>query len=200
MAGLVVGAVGVCLQFAISIPASLAAGRSLGGSLVWFFSYFTILTNVAALLVLSASITGRPAFFSRALAKTTVAVAISVVSIVYAAVLAHLWKPEGLFWLADILLHYISPAIYVLWWLTEGRSGTARAGDIPRVLAYPLAYLCWVLARGAAAGEYPYPFLDLTVRSMADVATAAVLVLALFVAVSLAVVAADRFLPRKTSR
>lgn len=51
MAGLVIGLIGLVLQFTITVPASMAAGRSLLGSIVFYFSFFTILTNIAAVLV-----------------------------------------------------------------------------------------------------------------------------------------------------
>ena len=51
LAGLSVGLVALILQFALTVPASMAAGRSLGGSIVFYFSFFTILSNIAAVMV-----------------------------------------------------------------------------------------------------------------------------------------------------
>lgn len=41
-AGLVVGLIALALQFSITIPASMEAGRGLFGSIVFYFSFFTI--------------------------------------------------------------------------------------------------------------------------------------------------------------
>jgi len=194
--GLAAGLAGLALQFSISIPASLETGRGLGGALVWFFSFFTILTNIAAILVYAAALIGTPAWFGRSGVRAGVAVAMAVVGIVYATVLAQLWQPRGLFLIADTTLHYVTPALFTLWWLTVGRNGASRLADIPLWLIYPLAYLGWVLARGAFVTEYPYPFLDLNVKSPYQVAQSSLMMLCLFLVVSLAAVAADRFLPK----
>ena len=51
IAGLAIGFAALVLQFAITMPASMAAGRSLLGSIVFYFSFFTILTNIGAVLI-----------------------------------------------------------------------------------------------------------------------------------------------------
>ena len=60
VAGLVVGLSALVVQFALSIPASMEAGRSLAGSVVHYFSYFTILTNILVVLVHLAALLGAP--------------------------------------------------------------------------------------------------------------------------------------------
>lgn len=195
MLGLVVGIAGLVLQFTLSIPSSMAAGRSLLSSLIWFFSFFTILTNVGAVLVYMAVLTGRPGWFRRDSVQAGVLVAIVVVCIVYATVLAALWQPRGLFVLADVVLHYVAPAIFTIWWVGFARAGTTGLRDMAGWLAYPLAYLGWVMLRGAFAGEYPYPFLDLTVNSLAQVLLSSAAILGLFIVVSAIAVAADRLPP-----
>ena len=118
IAGLVIGLAGLVLQFCISIPASMEAGRSLLGSIVFLFSFFTILTNIGAVLVYTSllSSTGYawlPGFAGSRM-RAGVAVSITLVFIVYATVLARLWHPQGLFLFCDILLHYVTPVLFVL--------------------------------------------------------------------------------------
>lgn len=193
--GITVGLCALLLQFAIAIPASIEGGRSVTGSIVWFFSFFTILTNIAVLLVYLEQLTGAPAFFGSAAARAGVLVAICAVALVYALVLASLWEPAGLLLVADTLLHYVCPAVFVAWWIFLGRDGTLAVSDSPLWLLYPLIYLCWAMLQGAFTGEYPYPFLDLGVKSLSQVAVASVTMLGLFVLICIAVLAADRFLP-----
>lgn len=50
-AGLIVGLIGLVLQACITIAASMQAGRGFLGSVVFLFSFFTILTNIGAVLV-----------------------------------------------------------------------------------------------------------------------------------------------------
>ncbi|TPN88297.1 hypothetical protein FJ988_04400 [Mesorhizobium sp. CU3] len=200
IAGLVIGLIALVLQFAISIPASIAAGRSLLGSIVFLFSFFTILTNIAAVLVHAALISPSgyawfPAFAGKRM-RAGVAVAITLVFIVYATVLSGLWQPQGLFLLCDVLLHYVTPLIFVLWWLIAGADGTTRWRDISWWMIYPLAYLAYVLIRAPFAGEVPYPFLDVAKNGAASVALASLAVTALFVGLSVLAVLVDHGVAR----
>lgn len=201
IAGLVVGLAGLILQFAITIPASLAAGRSLLGSIVFYFSFFTILTNIAAVLVHAALLSSArhawvSAFGSQRL-RAGVAVAISVVAIVYLVVLAPLWQPQGMFLICDILLHYIAPALFVLWWLMAGAEGTSRWSDIAAWLSYPVLYVAYALVRAPFAGEVPYPFLDAGKNGYGGVAASALGVAALFVVLGICVVSADKVIGQR---
>jgi len=194
--GLVAGAFGLTTQFSISIPAAMETGRSLPGALVWFFSYFTILTNMLAVCVhigfLWAGRTGRDNFLSSALVKGNTVVAIAVVGLVYHFLLAGLWAPKGLFHLCDILLHYVAPAAFVLWWLTEGADGRTRWRDPFLWLIYPLVYSLYALARGAATGDVPYPFLDAANGYAAVLASMAGLLLMFMILGGLAVLTDHR--------
>ncbi|WP_192253918.1 Pr6Pr family membrane protein [Mesorhizobium silamurunense] len=200
IAGLVIGLIALVLQFAITVPASMAAGRSLLGSIVFYFSFFTILTNIAAVLVHASllSPTGYawfPAFAGRRM-RAGVAVAITLVFIVYSTVLARLWAPEGLFLLCDILLHYVTPLIFVLWWLIAGTDGKTRWRDISWWMIYPIAYLACALIRSPFAGEVPYPFLDVGKNGAASVAISALATTALFLGLCVLAVFADHGVAR----
>ncbi|MDX8439669.1 Pr6Pr family membrane protein [Mesorhizobium australafricanum] len=200
MAGLVIGLIGVVLQFAITIPASMAAGRSLLGSIVFYFSFFTVLTNIAAVMVHAALVSPAgyawfPAFAGQRM-RAGVAVAITLVFIVYTTVLAGLWQPQGLFLLCDILLHYITPFIFVVWWLITGADGSTRWRDISWWMIYPIAYLAYALIRAPFAGEVPYPFLDVAKNGAANVAVSALAITALFVALSVLAVLVDHGIGR----
>ncbi|MBN9551234.1 MAG: Pr6Pr family membrane protein [Alphaproteobacteria bacterium] len=200
IAGLVIGLTGLVLQICITVPASMAAGRSFLGSIVFYLSFFTILTNIAAALVHASLLSPSgyawfPAFAGPRL-RAGVAVSISLVFIVYATVLARLWQPQGLFLLCDILLHYVTPALFVLWWLIAGADGSTRWRDISRWIVYPLTYLAYVLLRAPMAGEVPYPFLNVEKNGAASVAVSALATTALFLALSVIAVSADHWLAR----
>ncbi|MDX8527692.1 Pr6Pr family membrane protein [Mesorhizobium sp. MSK_1335] len=200
IAGLVIGVAALVLQFSITMPASMAAGRTLLGSIVFYFSFFTILTNIAAVLVHAALVSPAgyawfPAFAGQRM-RAGVAVAVTLVFIVYATVLARLWQPQGLFLLCDILLHYITPLIFVLWWLIAGADGTTRWRDISWWMIYPIAYLAYALIRAPFAGEVPYPFLDVAKNGAAQVAVSALAVTALFIGLSVLAVLVDHGIGR----
>jgi hypothetical protein len=200
IAGLVVGLAGLVLQFCISIPASMEAGRSLLGSIVFLFSFFTILTNIGAVLVHTSllSSTGYawlPAFAGPRM-RAGVAISIALVFIVYATVLARLWQPQGLFLLCDVLLHYVTPVLFVLWWLVSGADGKTSWSDISWWMAYPIAYLAYALARAPIAGEVPYPFLDVAKNGVASVALAALAVTGVFLVLCILAVLTDKGVSR----
>lgn len=197
--GLVLGLAGLAAQFAWSIPAYLDAGMSLPGSVIAILGYFTILTNIGVLLVYAAALTGQPAFFARNGSRAAVAMSIAVVCIVYHFVLASLWQPSGLLFFADITLHYVTPLFYGVWWLTQGRSGSSHWSDLPWWLIYPLVYLVYALSNGGLTGTYAYPFIDVGAKGATNVAISVGIMLALFAVVGLAVICADRMLPRSRS-
>ncbi|RUW69346.1 Pr6Pr family membrane protein [Mesorhizobium sp. M4B.F.Ca.ET.049.02.1.2] len=199
-AGLSVGLIGLVLQASITIPASMEAGRGFLGSVVFLFSFFTILTNIGAVLVHTSLLSPSgyawfPAFAGSRL-RAGVAVAISLVFIVYATVLARLWQPQGLFLLCDMLLHYVTPALFVLWWLIAGADGTTRWRDISWWMVYPLAYLAYVLLRAPIAGEVPYPFLSVEKNGAASVAVSALATTGLFLLLCVIAVFADHWVAR----
>ncbi|KRB31557.1 MULTISPECIES: Pr6Pr family membrane protein [Mesorhizobium] len=200
VAGLAIGLAGLVLQFCLTIPASMEAGRSLLGSIVFYFSFFTILTNIGAVLVHTSLLSSSgyawlPAFAGPRM-RAGVAVSIALVLIVYATVLARLWQPQGLFLLCDVLLHYVTPVIFVLWWLISGADGRTRWSDISWWVLYPIAYLAYALARAPFAGEVPYPFLDVAKNGATSVAIAALAITALFLVICVVAVLADRGVAR----
>lgn len=199
IAGFAIGLFALLLQLWLTIPARMAAGHGLIEAIVFYFSYFTILSNIAAVGVYaSALFPGKVKILDKlnsAISRATVAVCITIVGLVYVTVLAKIWAPEGLFWLCDVLLHYAAPTIFVVWWLTAGRSATLRLPDAIKFLPAPILYLTYALIRGALTGTYPYPFLDVAALGGAAVALNSFGVAALFFAFSLLAVLIDRNLP-----
>lgn len=155
---------------------------SLARTTVAFLSYFTILTNMLVTISLIVPLL-KPGckgarFFSRPAVITSVAGYITLVALIYALLLRHLWHPTGLQWLADELLHSVIPAGYVLYWLIFVPKGTLKWTLIFPWLLYPLAYFIYTLLRGFIAGVYPYPFIDVNTLGYGAVLLNAVMVLA----------------------
>lgn len=159
-----------------------------------YFSYFTILSNLLVLLVSAAAASQAGGFFARPPVQGGVALCIAVTMGIYFNVLRHLWQPQGAQWWADTGLHYAVPLLYLLWWLRCVPHGDLRWRDLPRWLLFPLAYLGWVLLRGAWVREYPYPFLDLGVHGAATVMRNACGVLGVFLVAGSLIVVVDRLL------
>jgi len=120
--------------------------------------FFTILTNALTMLFMAAV-----GFGIRAADRVlgVVVVAIAGVGVLYHVLLAHLWEPEGLVWLADHGVHTAIPILGVLWWFVYVPSGVLRWRDLPLAGIWPLTYSAYALTRASWSEFYPYPFLDL---------------------------------------
>lgn len=175
---------GLILQYAL-----MAKGRE-GGALVEatvnFFSYFTILSNILAALCLTMpwlaprSAAGR--FFADPSVRTAAALYMTVTGTIYVLVLRHLWAPQGLQWVADTLLHYVAPVLFVFDWLALSPKRTLPWRSVLAWLLFPLAFGAYSLVRGSLSGFYPYPFIDAGALGLPHVlANMAILVAAFFV-------------------
>jgi hypothetical protein len=113
------GILALALQFWLEVH--LPRGQGLFKSAVNFFSYFTILANGAAalamLMPLIAPDSGVGRFLSKHSVRTAIAGYLIVVGITYALFLRHVGNDHGLERFADQLMHYITPAMFVIDWL-----------------------------------------------------------------------------------
>jgi hypothetical protein len=136
---------------------------SLPGTIVQFFSYFTILTNIlvalyfTVLLLKNRKEEGR---FTNPKATTAITIYITIVGIVYNLVLRFLWDPQGWQLVADELLHTVIPLLFLLYWFLFVKRRNLQWKDAFLWLIYPFVYLLYVFSRGAITGLYPYPFID----------------------------------------
>jgi hypothetical protein len=137
---------------------SLGLYGDLLGALSGVSQYFTVLTNLLVLVAMGAVGLGRR---PPGKAVWAVVVAIAGVGVVYHAVLAQLWQPQGMAWLADQGLHTIVPVLTVAWWLAFAPRRAAGWRDLPLAVIWPLTYCIYALARAEFSGFYPYPFIDL---------------------------------------
>ncbi len=167
-------------------------------TIVRFFSYYTILTNLLVACCFTGIVLKRkqakPAFFAdhRTLAAT--AVYITIVGAVYNTILRHLWAPEGLQFVVDELLHTINPLYYLAYWtFFAPKEGLKWAHAFPWLI-YPLAYFIFILTRGSFSGFYPYPFIDVAVLGWGNVLLNSAGITAAFVMLSLTIIAASKVL------
>lgn len=206
LVGLVVGLLGLAINLAIILPSLTTvstgnpAALSVPAALVSFWTYFTHLTNLGLVLVYIASLgVWRGLGWLRG-PRTAAAMAVygTLVTVYYHFMLAPHLQFEGALLVATVLLHYLAPLCYLGWWATAMPHGQLRLADLPWLLVPGLAYVGWVLARGALTGEYPYDILDagrfgyLTVGIGVGVLAVAVLALAGLVLLADRLLAGDR--------
>ena len=169
---------------ALGIAAIVEAVVDRTGGLVNFFSFFTIESNLVAIVVLLVGGAVDPRARGWAWVRGAVTFFMVVTGIVYAVLLAN--ADVGLIaaWVNSVL-HEVLPAVLLVDWLcfppwpfgpvvggpvvggpvvggpvVGGSVDGGRPWPALAWLAYPLAYLAYSLSRGAAVGWYPYPFLD----------------------------------------
>ena len=137
---------------------------SIPETIIRYFSFFTILTNIIIalcctfILVKPASGAGR--FFSGTDTLTAIAVYITVVGIVYNIILRFLWKPEGLQLVVDELLHTVIPVLFIVMWFVITSRQSLKWKNIFPWLLFPLLYIIYIMIRGAFSKFYPYPFIN----------------------------------------
>ena len=192
------GWAGLTIQLYLIGYSRWMADASLLGGLVNFFSFFTVLTNTLAAVVLSYALVNRPSaarqFFLRPAVSSGIAVSIVVVGLAYSLLLRHLWSPEGWQFIADELLHDVMPLLFLGYWWFCVPKGALRLRHVGYWVIYPLVYFAYVLLRGHALGQYQYPFIDVGTLGYPQVLMNAGGILLGFVLVALALVGLDKIL------
>jgi hypothetical protein len=129
--------------------------------LVRFFSYFTIQSNLLV-LALATSLVLDPARDGRRwrVLHADALLGIIVTGLVYITVLNGQVQHHGIdIWL-NAGFHYVAPLWTLVGWLLFGPRPRLDRGTAGWMLAWPLLWIAYTFAHGAASGWYPYPFLD----------------------------------------
>jgi hypothetical protein len=198
MAAGILGWAALGLQYALVLTGTLGADsftRSIN-----FFSYFTILTNILAALALTLpwlapeSASGK--FFARPTVRTAIAAYIIIVMTIVYFVLRHLTNLQGWDFVADVLLHYVMPVLFVIDWLFLVPKLTLKMKDSLGWLAFPVIYLVWTFIHGNYSGFYPYPFLNTSELGITRVLLNEAGLLAIFLVLGFILVSGGRFLDK----
>ena len=196
-----IGWAALAVQLYVVFAMRSAQGADLGGGIINFLSYFTVLSNLLVATALTLPWAARTSRAARFMGSPSVlagiATSIALVGIVYGVLLRQLWQPQGLQWVADVLLHDAMPVIFVLYWWLFVPPSRLRGHDVVKWAAYPALYFIYALLRGAWSGLYPYPFIDVGRLGYAQVALNAFAVLLAFVAVAWLLIGLDRFKPAR---
>jgi len=162
-------------QLTLSIGYWTAHGvTDIGLSIVNFFSFFTILSNVlsvVALLVGASLLVTRTGLDPHAYTvfRGCVATYMIITGIVYNLLLRGIELPQGttLEW-ANEVFHVAAPIWLLLDWLLAPGRGRLEWSRIVTILVFPLVWIAYTLIRGPyihneLTGQpywYPYPFLN----------------------------------------
>jgi hypothetical protein len=136
-----------------------------GFSTTNFFSFFTIESNILAVVALGLSAVVRTdeRSFAFEVFRGAVVLYMAITGVVFALLLSGLQAElqTAIPWV-DFVVHKLLPAVVVADWLLDPPRYRLplRLGLV--WLAFPLAYVTYTLIRGSSVDWYPYPFLDVS--------------------------------------
>jgi len=152
------GALGLA-AIIVQLMSSIEHGRNL----VNFFSFFTIESNIlAVVLLLLLGIAGLTKT-KREFATTRGAITLymTMTGIIYVLLLSgnEVALQTTIPWV-NIVLHYVMPAVILLDWLAFPPTRHVYMRHAAIWLAFPVLYVAYSLIRGGFTEWYPYPFLN----------------------------------------
>jgi hypothetical protein len=194
----VIGWAALALQYLLMVAP--VEGWAVLDRTVNYFSFFTILTNILVALALTGPLMSPSRRVARWTAgegvRAAIAMYIVVVGVVYHFLIAPYWKPEGLTFGVNLVLHYVMPAAFLLDWLWFTPKGRLRWVDPMKWLAFPLIYAGWTLAHGLTTHWWPYGFVNVDELGLGRVLAIFGGLLVFFLGVGLALVGLDRVFGR----
>lgn len=150
-----------------------------------FFSFFTILTNILVALFFTVKLfnLSKKSFglFYKSGIFTALTAFILIVGLVYQVVLRSTWEPTGLQLVVDELLHTIIPLCTFLYWFFYAERNDSKIQSVIIWLCYPIIYIIFIFIRGYFSDFYPYPFLNISEIGFGNTLINATLVLILTV-------------------
>ena len=159
--------IGFGLLVLVAIGAQLIQTIQLDRSIVNFFSFFTVESNLLAAFVLLVvgfgALAGAKAHRTFAFLRGAATLYMVITGIVFALLLAGLEQrlQVTIPWV-NTVLHYIMPVVVLVDWLLFPPKFTFTFRQTLIWLVFPLVYLAYALIRGSLTGWYPYPFLDVS--------------------------------------
>lgn len=169
---------------------------SLATTVIQYFSYYTILTNLLLAWVCTKLFIRNQDSSGKQQILTAILVYILTVGLTYNVILRALWQPKGLQLIVDNLLHTIVPFLYLIFWIICVKKNNLKWKDVLPWLIYPFVYLVYVLIRGAISGVYPYPFIDVNQLGYGKALVNSLAVTVVIVLLSLFFVWLSRFFKR----
>jgi hypothetical protein len=152
------GAVGRILRGLVVVLIIAASIQSYGNK---FFFYFTILSNLLAVVLLAGQALRPDWMRSNAFLRGAITLYMTMTGLVYAVVLAPLGVDVGNYapW-ANFVHHNLAPVALLIDWLLFPPRQRLRSSAPWLWLLFPIAYFVFSVARGSGADFYPYPFLN----------------------------------------
>jgi hypothetical protein len=146
----------------VALTTSLINALRLGNTPVYFFSFFTTLTNLFSAIVLLAGaiylIRRKEPTEAGEIIRGTAVAAIAAAGLAFSVLLSRI--DSGMVPWINFVVHYLTPVVMVLDWLIHPPKARLAPKHIGLWLIFPLAYLAYTIIRGAFINWYPYWFLN----------------------------------------
>lgn len=165
-------------------------------SVVNYFSYFTILSNVLTVVVFAVGGLTDPQSRRWQLFRGATTLYMVITGIIYAVLLAGIDVNLNDDWINNSL-HRILPLVILLDWLVNPPRMRISDKQALGWLWFPFVYGVYSLIRGAVVDWYPYPFLSPMKQGYLQMSIGLVVLLLAFVLMALAVNAAGRLARRR---
>lgn len=150
----------------VQLGINLSKTDSVSAELLRYFSFMTIWTNVVIALNYTVPLLFPKSklanFFEKPVVQGALLIYILVVGLIYHFFLANQWNPQGWDKVTDVILHYIVPLLYLLFWILFSEKRKLKYINSIQWLIYPLIYVAYSLIKGAVTNLYPYPFIDVS--------------------------------------
>lgn len=157
--------IGFGLLILVALIVQLATNIQQGHSVVNFFSFFTVESNILAAIILLVvgvgTLTHQKATPEFAFIRGAATLYMTITGIVFALLLSGLQAELQLTvpWI-NTVLHYIGPVVLLVDWLLFPPKFKFTFRMALGWLVFPVVYLCYSLIRGSFVGWYPYPFIN----------------------------------------
>lgn len=186
------------LRVAFAVLTAVALGTILlrgldteGFSVVNYFSYFTVLSNVMTVIVMAVGGLVDPPGRNWQLFRGAVTLYMVITGIIYAVLLSNIDVGVASDWTNDVV-HRIMPVVVLVdWVLLPSKTRITEAQSLIW-LTFPLVYGVYSLIRGPFVDWYPYPFLDPRTQGYPAMVVGIVVLTVAFVLMALAVNAVGR--------
>lgn len=167
-------------------------------TIIRFFSFFTILTNILVAVYFTIKALGRDQLDKAGL-LTAITVYITIVGLVYQVLLRHIWQPTGLQMVVDELLHSVNPLLVISYWYLFEKKFFVHYKEVFKWMIYPVVYLLYILTRGSFSGFYPYPFINVSEIGISQTLLNGLFLLLFFYAVSVLFIFIGRMLSKRNN-
>ena len=160
-------------------------------SVVNYFSYFTVLSNVLTVVVLGVGGLVDPRGMRWQLFRGAVTLYMVITGIIYAVLLSNIEVGIAGQWTNDVV-HRIMPVVIFLDWIVVPARQRISESQSLVWLTFPVVYGVYTLIRGPIVDWYPYPFLDPRSQGYVALVIGLVVLTVAFVLMALAVNAIGR--------